>query len=166
MRATVTHTYGSHRYPVHHTAHTQHHATLVAVLPNLSHRLVSRRRLRFSHGASSRTTCYGPMSFTHQHAIVTVSDPSQQPPSNSKPATASDCPSAAAELMTFGSTAFLSELQNRCKQTEAQAAKPPTSAQDAVAGTAVQCDEAAPDISACLCRLDRLPSTLETSLKE
>lgn len=141
-------------------------------------------------------------------STVAVSDPSQQPPSNAKTST------AAAPPMTFGSTAFLSELQNRRKhvlqdnslkagasdddcdpqpaaavtraaapkhatppigvpgpkvdgeQTETQAAKPPTSAQDAVTGAAVQCDKAAPDASACLRRLDRLPSTVETSLKE
>ncbi len=58
--STVTHTYT--------TAHTQHHATrTVAVLHNLSHRPVSRRRLRFSHGASRNTRV---MSFTYQHVIV------------------------------------------------------------------------------------------------
>ena len=167
-----------------------------------------------SSAAAAHSAAQSPSSSRVRSSTVGVSHPSQQPPSSAKTATASDRPSAAAAPMTFGSTDFLSELQNRRKhvlhdsslkagasdddcdpqpaaavtraaapkhatpptgipgpkvdgeQTEAQAAKPPTSAQDAVSGTAVQCDKAAPDASACLRRLDRLPSTVETSLKE
>ena len=144
-------------------------------------------------------------------STVAVSAPSKSSPAAAKAAPVSD---AAPAPLTFGSTAFLSELQNRRKHvlhdnslkagasdddadpppkaadkesrvvggaaapkstsshlqaaTSSQplAAHSPAAPQQAQAAAETASDTAAPDASACLRRLDRLPSTVEKCLKE
>jgi hypothetical protein len=171
--------------------------------------------------SSAQSGSHSSSSARVRSSTVAVSTPSAPPPpklqSPSKAAASpGNCAAATAAPLTFGSTAFLSELQNRRKHVlhdnslKAGAsdddADPPQSAShkqalaasesapksagsqraaaaDRVPGPAVavqaaaaaqpaaaaadaQADKAAPDASACLRRLDRLPATVEKCLKE
>jgi hypothetical protein len=160
--------------------------------------------------SSTQSGSHSSSSARVRSSTVAVSTPSAPPPPKLQSplmkatATPGDGAAAATAPLTFGSTAFLSELQNRRKHVlhdnslKAGAsdddADPPQSAPrmqaraanesapkstssqraatsdrepgPAVAAAAVATDKAAPDASACLRRLDRLPATVENCLKE
>ena len=171
--------------------------------------------------SSAQSGSHSSSSARVRSSTVAVSTPSAPPPPKlQSPSKAAASPgngaAATAAPLTFGSTAFLSELQNRRKhvlhdnslkagasdddadppqpashrqalaatesapksassQRAAAADRVPgpavavqaaAAAQPAAAAADAQADKAAPDASACLRRLDRLPATVEKCLKE
>jgi hypothetical protein len=191
-----------------------------ALLSGGSSKLTPKKSPVASTANTSQSNSAKASSTRVRSSTVAVTDPSQsahsKAQSSSRAVSAVDGPGAAPAPapLTFGSTAFLSELQNRrkhvlhdnslkagasdddtdpppsaadkqsraagvsapkppCSQvaTASQvsgtdAAQPLAAAQLTLVATEKPFDTSAPDASACLRRLDRLPSTVEKCMKE